>query len=74
MRRKYKNNEFSRKAVCLFLHISYSKVHNVNHEQLAENMINKKTIVDPQNLLSREDYKIILHYMIELIKKRTATN
>ncbi len=67
--KKYPNTEFTRKAVCLFLHISYHKVHNVNHKQLAENMITKATIQDPQNLLSREDYKIIMHYMIELIKE-----
>lgn len=64
-----KSTEFKRRAMCGFLNINFNKTHNINHEIIAKNLLTTKSHIDPLNICSKEDLKIIIKYMTEFYRE-----
>ena len=69
MKKSPKSKEFKKHAMCVYLNIDFHKVHNLDHESIAFRMFNTKAHIDPLNICSKEDLKIIIQYMREDYKK-----
>ncbi len=57
--------EYKRRALASRLNIKYEKIHNINHEEIAERLLTIYCEIDPENIWNKEDFKCILYYMIE---------
>ena len=67
--------EYKLLALCGHLNINRFKVHNINHEEIAERILATHCHIDILNIWTKEDLKCILHYMRkyhhEKVKKRS---
>ena len=63
-------NEEKRKALCLLLNIDENYLHRFDFKKIAENLLEKRVTLDPLNVWTKEDYKVILYFVIEVAKEK----
>ena len=63
-------NELTNKTLGEELGINWRLEHNINHEALANMLLTKPNMtIDILNIWNKEDYKVIMHYMLKKIHK-----